>query len=187
LGSTRRPCSRQATQGAAHGIFFSILSFNGIWAFILLYILSEAGLSDSKIMIVFLAIAVVGLGFHVFLVKPWPPLGQKDVTDDSVKDDSGKDGSTEPLAPRDTESAASGDAEVVEGSLLMASLRLMKERQMILQAPMALWAGNIEGLYWGAVAEPMNTSLLSVRCLRCGFIFILRFARLLFWRGLAPR
>ena len=133
-----------AEQGGGFGKFNSIFSFNGIWAFTLLLILSESGVPLQSIMWIFFVGSVLACLSFSF-VPEWPPRKLEN----------------------HIEQATTATPPIKKKSLMQqitAVGKMFRERDMLLQAPLAFWAGNTEGMYWSTIAAQYNSTSLIAGC-----------------------
>jgi MFS family permease len=124
-------------QGLAQGMFFSIFSTNGIWAFLLLLVLLQANTPINLVLWAFFAFAVVA-ALSFIPLRTWharPPA----------------EGVAAAASPSPGCLASTG-----------ASLALFQHRSTWCLAALAAWAGNTEGLFWGSVAKAMGPNLIAV-------------------------
>jgi MFS family permease len=126
-----------AEQGAGFGQFNSIFSINGVWAYILLLVLDQAGVPSQTVMWVFFGTSVVAWAAF-FLVQPWKM--QVNLKDGAAKE--------RPSTMR----------------RLSSMLRMYRNPTMLKQALAALWAGHTEGMYWSTIAQQYRTPSLIATC-----------------------
>lgn len=124
-------------QGEGFGKFNSIFSLNGVWAFLLLLVLAVANVKQRTIIWIFFGFSVLAF-VSFFTVQDWPKKADEENKKNTVI--------------IDTKSKPS------VGEQFLAVGRMFGNKEMLLQAPLALWCGNTEGMYWGQMAQEYGSA-----------------------------
>ena len=129
-------------QGVGFGKFNSIFSLNGVWGFLLLLVLAAQGVKQATIMWIFFVFSAVA-SISFFLVKKWP---------------------RELLLSIEAGQAGDHKKKVSLCQQCFAVGRMFYNKNMLLQAPLAFWCGNIEGMYWGQIAAEYGMPSIIAAC-----------------------